>query len=91
MYQKIESEYNHYMSSRVKEIGITEFKKKLAKIIGTTRSNIYEIIKDGLITVRDYEYRDRIEVDDNTAYNKRTKESIEVMLLKDYPLKILLI
>lgn len=79
------------MSSRVKEIGITEFKKKLAKIIGTTTSNIYEIIKDGLITVRDYEYRDIIEVGDNTGYNKRTKKSIEVMLLKDYPLKILLI
>ena len=79
------------MSSRVKEIAITEFKKKLAKIIGTTTSNIYEIIKDGLITVRDYEYRDIIEVGDNTGYNKRTKKSIEVMLLKDYPLKILLI
>ena len=45
MYHKIESEYNHYMSSRVKDIEITEFKKKLAKMIGTTTSNIYEIIK----------------------------------------------
>ena len=77
MYQKIESEYNNYMSSRVKGIEITEFKKKLAKMIGTTTSNIYEIIKDGLITVRDYEYRDRIEFSATAAYNKRTKKSIE--------------
>ncbi len=77
MYQKIESEYNHYLSSKVKDIGITEFKKKLAKMIGTTTSNIYEIIKAGLITVRDYEYRERIEFSATVAYNKRTKKSIE--------------
>lgn len=77
MYQKIESEYNHYISSKVKDIGITEFKKKLAKMIGTTTSNIYEIIKDGLVTVRDYEYRERIEFSAIVAYNKRTKKSIE--------------
>ena len=45
MYQKIESEYNLYMSSKVKNIEIAEFKKKLAKMIGTTISDIYEIIK----------------------------------------------
>ena len=45
MYQKIESEFNLYMPSKVKNIEITEFKKKLAKMIGTTTSNIYEIIK----------------------------------------------
>lgn len=77
MYQKIESEYNHYISSKNKEIGITEFKKKLAKMIGTTVSNIYEIIKAGLITVRDYEYRERIEFSAIAAYQKRTKKSIE--------------
>ena len=76
-YKKIESEYNHYISSKDKKIGITEFKKQLAKMIGTTLSNIYEIIKDGLITVKDYELRDRIEFNANTAYEKRTKKSIE--------------
>lgn len=45
MYQKIESEFNLYMPSKVKNIEITEFKKKLAKMIDTTTSNIYEIIK----------------------------------------------
>lgn len=77
MYKKIESEYNHYIFSKNKEIGLTEFKKKLSKMIGTTLSNMYEIIKDGLITVKDYELRDRIEFNANTAYEKRTKKSIE--------------
>ena len=77
MYKKIESEYNHYIFSKDKKLGITEFKKKLAKMIGTTLSNIYEIIKDGLIIVKDYELRDRIEFNANTAYNKRSTKSIE--------------
>lgn len=37
------------MSSTVKDIEITELKRKLAKIIDTTTSNIYGIIKAGLI------------------------------------------
>ena len=76
-YKKIESEYNRYISSKDKKIGITEFKRKLAEMIGTTLSNIYEIIKDGLIIVKDYELNDRIEFNANTAYEKRTKKSIE--------------
>lgn len=77
MYKKIESEYNHYISSKNKEIGLTEFKKKLSETIGTTLSNVYEIIKAGLITVKDYEFRDRIEFSAIEAWNKRTKKSIE--------------
>lgn len=77
MYKKIESEYNHYIFSKNKKIGITKFKKELASMIGTTLSNIYEIIKDGLITVKDYELRDRIEFNAITAYEKRNKKSIE--------------
>ena len=76
-YKKIESEYNYYIFSKDKKIGMTELKKKLANMIGTTLSNIYEIIKDGLITVKDYELRDRVEFNANTAYEKRTKKSIE--------------
>ena len=76
-YKKIESEYNHYIFSKNKKKGITKFKKELADMIGTTLSNIYEIIKDGLITVKDYELRERIEFNANTAYEKRTKKSIE--------------
>lgn len=76
-YKKIESEYNHYIFSKDKKIGKTKFKKILAEMIGTTLSNIYEIIKDSFITVRDYELRDRIEFNANTAYEKRKKKSIE--------------
>ena len=76
-YKKIESEYNHYIFSKNQKIGITAFKKKLANMIGTTLSNLYEIIKDGLITVKDYDLRERVEFSATEAYNKRTKKSIE--------------
>lgn len=77
MYKKIESEYNHYIFSKDKKMGMTEFKKKLANMIGTTLSNIYEIIKDGLIVVKDYELRDRIEFNANTAFEKRSSKVVE--------------
>ena len=77
MYKKIESEYNHYIFSKDKKIGMTEFKRRLASMIGTTLSNIYEIIKDGLITVYDYDLSERIEFNANTAYEKRSNKSIE--------------
>ena len=77
MYKKIESEYNHYISSKNKEIGITEFKKKLAEIIGTTLSNIYDIIKSGLVTVYNYDLTERTEFSADIAWKKRTKKSIE--------------
>ena len=77
MYKKIESEYNHYISSKDNKVGMTEFKKKLANIIGTTLSNIYEIIKDGLITVYDYDLTERIEFNANTAFEKRSSKSLE--------------
>ncbi len=32
-YEKIQSEYNHYMSNKDRTIGKTEFMRKLAKII----------------------------------------------------------
>lgn len=77
MYKKIESEYNHYISSKNKEIGLTDFKKKLAEMIGTTLSNIYEIIKSGLITVYNYDLTERIEFSADVAYQNRTKKSVE--------------
>ena len=77
MYKKIESEYNHYIFSKDKKIGITEFKRRLANLIGTTLSNIYDIIKDGLITVYDYDFNERIEFNANTAFEKRASKSIE--------------
>lgn len=46
-------------------------------MIGTTLSNIYISIKNYLITVRNYKYRERIEFNTTTAYNKRTNESVK--------------
>lgn len=77
MYKKIESEYNHYISSKDKKIGLTAFKKQLAEMIGTTLSNIYEIIKVGLIEVYNYDYTKRIEFSADTAFQKRTKKAVE--------------
>ena len=77
MYEKIESEYNYWLAARRADSKKTEFMKQLASSIGTTLSNLYEIIKDGLITVLDYELNERIEFNANTAWNKRTKKSVE--------------
>lgn len=77
MYDKIQSEYNYFISSKNKVIGLTEFKRKLANTIGTTLSNIYEIIKSGLIEVYDYDLNKRIEFSAQVAWNKRTKKSVE--------------
>ena len=77
MYKKIESEYNHYISSKDKKIGLTAFKMQLAEMIGTTLSNIYEIIKAGLIEVYNYDYTKRIEFSADAAFQKRTKKTVE--------------
>jgi IS30 family transposase len=77
MYEKIQSEYNHYLFSKEKECGKTIFMKYLANTIGTTLSNLYEIIKVGMITTLDYELKERKEFSAIEAWNKRTKKSIE--------------
>ena len=77
MYKIIESEYNHYISSKNKEIGLTKFKKNLAKMIGTSLSNIYDIIKSGLVTVYNYDLTERSEFSAEVAFLKRSKKSVE--------------
>lgn len=77
MYDKIQSEYNHFISSKDNSIGLTEFKRRLASAIGTTLSNIYEIIKCGLVEVYNYDLTKRIEFSSQVAYDKRTKKSVE--------------
>ena len=56
MNDKIQSEYNHYIFSIDNPIGLTEFKRNLDNTIGTTLSNIYEIIKAGLVEIYNYLY-----------------------------------
>ncbi len=77
MYDKIQSEYNHYSFSKNNTMKKTEFKRYLANLIGTTLSNIYEIINSGLITVLNPDLTERIEFSAELAWNKRTKKSIE--------------
>ena len=77
MYKKIQSEYNFYIFSKNKSVKLTDFKKYLAKLIGTTLSNIYEIIKDGLVTVYNYDLTERIEFSAEVAWQKRSKKSVE--------------
>lgn len=82
MYEKIQSEYNHYISSKDNTKKKTIFMKELAESIGTTLSNIYTIIKDGLIEISNYDLSKRIEFNANTAYNKRSSKNIESFFSK---------
>ena len=77
MLDKIESEYNHFIFSKDKSKNKTQFMRELSALIGTSLSNLYEIIKDGLITTLDYELRERVEFSSTEAFNKRNKKSIE--------------
>lgn len=74
---KIESEYNHFLFSKDKSKKKTVFMKELAKLVGTSLSNLYNIIKDGLITTLDYELRERVEFSSTVAFDKRNRKSIE--------------
>ena len=76
-YEKIQSEYNHYISLKDKKIGKTKFMKNLAKMINTTLSNLYEIISDGIVDVLGYNYEFRKEFSAQVAYDTRTTKSIE--------------
>ena len=46
-------------------------------MIGTTLSNLYEIIKDGLVTVYNYDLTERVEFSADVAWQKRSKKSVE--------------
>ena len=77
MYEKIQSEYNHYLFSKDIKQKKTIFMKSLANTIGTTLSNLYEIIKSGMITTLDYELKERYEFSAITAFNKRSTKLVE--------------
>ena len=76
-YQKIQSEYNRYIFLKDKNQKKTDFMKQLADSVNTTLSNIYVIIKQGLVTVLNYDLTERIEFSAEEAYRKRSKKSIE--------------
>ena len=75
MLDKIESEYNRFINSKQKNKTI--FMHNLANFIGTTLSNLYYIIKDGLVEVLGYDLIPRIEFSAEVAWKKRSRKSIE--------------
>lgn len=77
LYDKIQSEYNHYIFSKNKTINKTQFMKDLASAIGTTLSNLYYIINDGLVDVLNYDYSFRKEFSSQAAWDNRTKKEVE--------------
>ena len=79
MYDKIESEYNHFIFSKTKSCSKTFFMQKLASLIATSISNLYEIIRDGMITTLDYDLSERNEFSATVAWNKRTN-----LILKEF-------
>ena len=73
-YDVIQSDYNNFIFCKEKRIKKTDFMKQLAFKIGTSLSNLYEIINDGMISIRNYDYTYRKEFNALTAINKRKKK-----------------
>lgn len=74
-YDIIQSEYNHYASSKTKEMPKTVFMKYLAKRVGTTLSNLYYIIADGTVVVMNSNLTTRVEFSAAAAINKRKRKT----------------
>lgn len=77
MLDKIESEYNNFINCKKKINKKTEFMKELSNMIGTSLSNLYNIINDGLVQVLAYDLTTRIEFSAEEAWKNRNKKSIE--------------
>ena len=82
MYEYIQSEYNHFLYSKEPRKSKTIMMRNLAEQVGTTLSNLYEIIKDGIIEVVNYDLTKRTEFNANTAFNKRNKKDVRSNSLK---------
>ena len=56
-----------------RNIGKTQFIKELASTVGTTVSNVYSIIKDATITIKDTHLKIHYELSAMAAFEKRSK------------------
>ncbi len=74
-YYFIQSEYNFYMASSPKPSSKTTFMKNLASKINTSLSNLYSIIKSGLVELRNYDYSTRVEFSATAAFKKRSNKN----------------
>ena len=67
----IEREYNNFIKTKNKKIGKTEFMKKLAYSVNTCLSNLYNVIKSGMVELLNIDYTTRIEFSADVAYKVR--------------------
>ncbi len=71
----IQSEYNFYIASKNKSIPKTTFMKNLASKLNTSLSNLYSIIKSGLVQLRNHDYPTRVEFSATAAFKKRSNKN----------------
>lgn len=64
--------FNAQHSSK-RNIGKTQFIKNLANSVGTSVSNVYSIIHDATITIKDTHLNEHVELSAFAAYQKRSK------------------
>lgn len=70
----IEREYNNYIKSSNNTISKTDFMKKLAFSLNTCLSNLYNIIKSGMVELLNYDLTIRKEFSADLAY--KTRETV---------------
>ena len=68
-YLFIQSEYNHFISSKSKNK--TAFMNNLASSIGTSLSNLYNIVNDGMISILNHDLTYRSEFSAKVAFDTR--------------------
>lgn len=73
-YEYIQLQYNHFVATKAKDK--TKFMRKLAQEIGTTLSNLYLIIKAGLVELKNYDLTTRREFSVTCAWQKRTTRTV---------------
>lgn len=75
-YEFIIDQMNRFNAShkQKRNIGKTQFISDLAASVGTSRSNIYAILKDASVTVVDSDLKEHTVLSAQAAYNKRTRK-----------------
>jgi len=67
----IEREYNHFIKTKQHKQSKVKFMRTLAASVHTCLSNLYKIIKSGLIEVLNYNLTTRVEFSSDVAYSNR--------------------
>lgn len=65
--------FNAEHGSMKRNIGKTKFIGELASTVGTSVSNVYSIIKDATVAIRDSSLIEHVELSASAAFNKRSK------------------